>query len=623
MKTIPEQELQLIGEAPELVAAEGNDGPAKFRMVAYTGGAMRPYGWGERAVVDLAGLKFGQKMPVRADHDRNKGVGHTTGVRVEGARLLVEGVVSRGTPEAREIVEAARNGFPWQSSIGAIPEEREFVAAGQYAEVNGQRFRGPLVVVRKARMQEVSFVDVGADGKTSARIAAREGSNVSMEGNDTNVESQDRIDAITTLAADHPKILARALTENWDADRTELEVLRARDREHELQATRDARTAAPGVISRGRVADDAVNLTPKNLTAAMLHAIGASDVAEAQCGADAAQRGQDLLAGGDHHDVLRLAYNARGETAPRNRVVAFEQEMLLQASAATVSLPTILGDVIHKIAAFRYMQRPLNSRQIADVVVRNDFHARNILRMIAGAATQKIGEHGELPSSMLAEETATVEPDTYGLILMVTRKAWLNGPEDILRDMPRLMADDVRRKHEDEFFAALTGEAGSHFNATNANYITGADTALSVAGLSEARQAMREQTDADSRYIDMEPHSVLVAPANESTLRQLLNSDDVARDVSSSDQLATGNPHKGTLVPLIEPRLTDADKAWYLFARPEARPMQLTYVGSEDPKIERVQLPPQQLGWGFRVYLDFGVALGDPRAAVKSLGEAE
>ena len=85
---------------------------------------------------------------------------------------MATGVVSRDTAAAKEVVASARNGFPWQASLGAGVEEYEFVKENQRVTVNGQEFSGPMNVVRKATLGEISFVDLGADGRTSAQVAA-------------------------------------------------------------------------------------------------------------------------------------------------------------------------------------------------------------------------------------------------------------------------------------------------------------------------------------------------------------------------------------------------------------------------------------------------------------------
>ena len=89
---------------------------------------MRIAGWRYPVVVDLAGMAIpSQNRPIRFGHDAASGVGHTDEIRMEDGQLLAAGVVSRETAAAKEVVASARNGFPWQASIGASVDEFEFV----------------------------------------------------------------------------------------------------------------------------------------------------------------------------------------------------------------------------------------------------------------------------------------------------------------------------------------------------------------------------------------------------------------------------------------------------------------------------------------------------------------
>ncbi|HID24726.1 MAG TPA: hypothetical protein EYP14_20325, partial [Planctomycetaceae bacterium] len=148
----------------EAAKAEGDtDAVPRFRMVAYTGDAMRVELLRHPVVVDLKGLSIpSQRRPVRFGHNMYQGVGHTERIGVEGSRLIAEGVVSRDTSAAREVVASGKRGFPWQASIGAAVQRMEFVRAGQTVTVNGRTFEGPIYVVRRAVLGEISFVDLGA-----------------------------------------------------------------------------------------------------------------------------------------------------------------------------------------------------------------------------------------------------------------------------------------------------------------------------------------------------------------------------------------------------------------------------------------------------------------------------
>ena len=214
---------------------------------------MRIAGWRHPVVVDLAGLAIpSQSRPIRFGHDATAGVGHTDNIRVSGGQLEATGVISRDTVAAREVVASSKNGFPWQASIGASVEEFEFVKDKQRVMVNGQEHAGPINVVRKSTLSEISFVDLGADGQTSASVAATadtEPTEIEKEVGMPTAEPETSpvIDATSTVeqiraeAADEleriagirrlyagqfPVLEAKAIREGWDLTKCELEKLR-------------------------------------------------------------------------------------------------------------------------------------------------------------------------------------------------------------------------------------------------------------------------------------------------------------------------------------------------------------------------------------------------------------
>ncbi len=158
--------IQAAADAPA-------DRPKSFSMTAYTGGELRVSRYGDPVVIDLEGLKAEAQIPALRDHDPTQIVGHTEAVEIAG-KVRIQGVVSGGGAAAQEVLAAAKQGFPWRASVGAMPDEGglEYIAAGVSTKVNGKTFRGPLMVARRATLREVSFVAVGADGKTKVTVAA-------------------------------------------------------------------------------------------------------------------------------------------------------------------------------------------------------------------------------------------------------------------------------------------------------------------------------------------------------------------------------------------------------------------------------------------------------------------
>lgn len=157
-------------------AADDKTKARKIDIVGYTGGAMRLGGWYYPVVVALDGVNFSSQIPIyinhSGDYDMNYILGQTDKVEIKKNQILASGQVMGESEEAKQVLALADKGFKWQASIGARPEKTEFVGEGKSVKVNGQSFEGPINVVHKSTLYEISFVARGADNNTSASIAA-------------------------------------------------------------------------------------------------------------------------------------------------------------------------------------------------------------------------------------------------------------------------------------------------------------------------------------------------------------------------------------------------------------------------------------------------------------------
>lgn len=257
----PPETLTLTAQMEISAGADGGDpsaGPGlpRFSMVAYTGGPMRLAGWRYPVVVDLAGLSIpSQSRPIRFGHDASSGVGHSDSIRVDAGKLIAAGVVSRDTAAAREIVVSARNGFPWQASIGAAVERFEFIREGQSVLVNGRQLAGPLNVVRRSTLGEISFVDLGADNNTSASVAASDFAKATSDRhrNQENTNMEDNAANTGTAVTDSDTTTQDAATKNGDSSAAPARDGGAATRQPAPPATVNA--SADGGIAGDPVAD--------------------------------------------------------------------------------------------------------------------------------------------------------------------------------------------------------------------------------------------------------------------------------------------------------------------------------------------------------------------------------
>ena len=636
----------------------------RFSMVAYTGGPMRIAGWRCPVILDLAGLAVpSQNRPIRFGHDMQSGVGHTDEIKIEDGKLLAAGVISRDTAAAREVVVSAGNGFPWQASIGAVVEEFEYVKHNQKATVNGREFSGPVNVVRRATLGEISFVDLGADGQTSASVAAsassleQESSDMdedkdvkgtddgqksevnqttepteTVEGTSQNVEAQDAGSAVAEIRAEalaetrriaairkicggqSTEIEARAIDRGWDETRCELEVLR------------EGRPTAPAVHFR----DNSISGTV--LEAACLMASGLQDTERLfdERTLDAASRrfrGAISL-----QELLLEAAWANGFSGRNFRdsrsVLRFAFKPELEAGFSTIDIGGILSNVANKFLLEGFFSVERTWRNISAVRNVSDFKTVTSYRLIGKDQYEQVAPGGELKHGTLGEENYTNKADTYGLMLTIDRRDIINDDLGAITTVPRKLGRGSGLKINDIFWKTFLDNS-TFFKADNSNYLVGAGSALSIDGLTNAEVAFMDLTDSDGKPIGIMPSIVLVPTALSAVGTQLHKSMEL-RDTNSNVKYPVANPHQGKFRVEVSRYLSNSqytgnsNKAWYLLADPGDLPViEVAFLnGQESPTIETADADFSVLGVRLRGFHDFGVACQDPRAGVKSKGEA-
>jgi len=652
MKATSPIELNCAMEWEPVVAGEGQLTLPRFRMLAYTGSPMRISGWRYPLVVDLAGLSIpSQARPIRLGHDAALGVGHTDTIRVEGGRLVATGIISRDTLAAREVVASSRNGFPWQASIGASVEEADFVKENQTVKVNGQEFVGPLNVVRKATLGEISFVDLGADGHTSAYVAAtQELEDVPVKENDSAISSTpeastsaavpvsaaasaaipdvsaqiraeaaaetERITAIRKLCNGKlPDLEAKAIRENWDLNRCELELLRANRPQapavvviHQPEVTADVLEAACAITGK-------LEGIEKQFSEAALNA------------ADARFHGRFGL-----QDLLMEAAWANGYTGRNFRdsraVLRHAFASKIEAAVSSIDIGGILSNVANKFLLEGFYAVEQTWRSICSIRPVSDFKTVTSYRLIGRDQYEKVAPGGELKHGTLGQESFTNKADTYGLMLSIDRRDIINDDLGAITLVPRKLGRGSGSKLNDVFWTTFLNNA-AFYTAGNKNFLAGVDTALSIDGLTKAEVMFMEQVDGDGKPIGVMP-AILLVPPSLSAMASQLNKALEIRDTTANQKYPIANPHQGKYRAEVSRYLSNttypgnSTKAWYLLAAAgDLAVIEVAFLnGQESPTIETAEADFNVLGVQMRGYHDFGVALQDPRGGVKSKGEA-
>ncbi|MDI9442562.1 MAG: hypothetical protein QM844_00120 [Planctomycetota bacterium] len=648
--------------------ADGKPKLPQFTMVAYTGGPMRIAGWRYPVVVDLAGMAIpSQNRPIRFGHDMQSGVGHTKTIRIEDGRLLAAGVVSRDTAAAREVVVSARNGFPWQASIGASVEEFEFIKENQKAIVNGREFAGPINVVRKSLLGEISFVDLGADGQTSASVAATAPSsqqektqmdeskktvganqNAATDDNATETPADAEAKPASTIEAQYdgpsaeqiraealaesnriseirrhcegqyPEIEARAIREGWTADRCQTEVA--------LEALRRSRPKAPAAHFRDNT------LSGATLEAACLLTAGLEQVDQIFDGPTIEAASRRFRGGIGLQELLLEAAWANGYTGRNFRdsrsVLRFAFRPELEAGFSTIDIGGILSNVANKFLLDGFFSVERTWRNICATRNVSDFKTVTSYRLIGADQYEQVAPGGELKHGTLGQEQYTNKADTYGLMLSIDRRDIINDDLGAITTVPRKLGRGSGLKINDIFWATFLNNS-TFFTVGNKNYVSGADTVLSIDGLTKGEVTFMDQVDPEGKPIGIMPAILLVPTALSAVGSQLYKSMEL-RDTTASTKYPVSNPHQGKFRVEVSRYLSNSQyagnssKAWYLLAEPGDLPViEVAFLnGQESPTIETADADFSVLGVQMRGYHDFGVGLQDPRGGIKAKGEA-
>jgi hypothetical protein len=213
-------------------------------------------------------------------------------------------------------------------------------------------------------------------------------------------------------------------------------------------------------------------------------------------------------------------------------------------------------------------------------------------------------------------------------MLSIDRRDIINDDLGAITTVPRKLGRGSGLKINDIFWTIFLDNA-TFFAAGNNNYLEGADTVLSIDGLTKAETTFMEQVDTDGKPIGVMPAVLLVPPALSAMATQLNKSLEL-RDTSTSTKYPVSNPHQGKFRSEVSRYLSNlqyagnSQKAWYLLADPADLPViEVAFLnGQESPVIETAEADFNVLGVRMRGYHDFGVALQDPRGGLKSKGEA-
>jgi len=309
-------------------------------------------------------------------------------------------------------------------------------------------------------------------------------------------------------------------------------------------------------------------------------------------------------------------------------VLRFAFQPHLEAGFSTVDVGGILSNVANKFLLEGFFSVERTWRNICAVRNVSDFKTVTSYRLVGKDQYEQVAPGGELKHGTLGEEQYTNKADTYGLMLTIDRRDIINDDLGAITTVPRKLGRGSGLKINDVFWKTFLANS-SFFTTGNKNYVEGADTVLSIDGLTKVEVAFMDQVDSDGKPIGIMPAILLVPTALSAIGTQLYKSMEL-RDTTASTKYPVSNPHQGKFRIEVSRYLSNSQytgnssKAWYLLSDPNDLPViEVAFLnGQESPTIETADADFNVLGVQLRGFHDFGASLQETRAGCKAKGEA-
>lgn len=243
-------------------------------------------------------------------------------------------------------------------------------------------------------------------------------------------------------------------------------------------------------------------------------------------------------------------------------------EIATRGLHSTSDFPEILANVANKTLRDAYQESPVTWEPVVRRTTTSDF--KEITRAQLGDAPKlkERLETGEYEYGSISESAEKYSVKDYGRVVAVSRKLLINDDLNAFTRLPEMYGRQARNLESDLIWAIVTGnplmaDGNALFSSAHGN-LAGSGSAIDVASLGEAREAMRLQTSLDGSKLNIRPRYMYVPAALETKADQVTVQ-------TTPDQASTVNPFaaggRSALIAAAEPRLDDdSSTAWYLMA---------------------------------------------------------
>lgn len=302
---------------------------------------------------------------------------------------------------------------------------------------------------------------------------------------------------------------------------------------------------------------------------------------------------------------------------------SLSKQDVIKRALATTDYPDLLTSTVNRQLRRYYTPQNSNWQQLSQRTTVNDFREKTGLEFDGNATFQKIAEGGEYKAkSELKTGKATIKVDTYGHLIVITRKAMINDDLDVLSRIPKEVAQGALDLQADMVFGLLnaghtttkTPDNVALFHAaSHSNYVS-TGTAMSETTINDGIVAMAKQKSPAGKLLNIQP-KYLVVPLEKVMLAKKLMAGITAGTTNDVNTL------QGALEIITDARLSAVSAiSWYLFAGNQVEGLMHAYLEGEEGLYTDSRTDFMTDNIETKARLEFGVAAWNHRAWFKNTG---
>lgn len=541
-----------------------------------------------REVLLMSGCELPDRVPLQDTHSRHTTgatLGSASGFQVQGDELHCQIEFSK---EARADGTATKvqEGHLTDLSVGYAVLDGYMVPEGQTVFHDGRGFDGPLQLVTKWKIKELSICPIGADPRAKIRSYQNGGKKMPDTIPDTKTrteadiraEERARVAEITAMCSRFgcDEIGKTMVESGATVDQARAKVVDYLDKTN----------TRPGLAIDGPMANVQVGAIDEEKRAAAI--VDGLILRSGGRVTDPAPGANDFR----HSSLVEIAKmsltyaGVRTNGMDPNRVI---KQALQARMHSTSDFSAILAAVSQKTLRQEYELSPGTFALWTRPTTANDFKPIHRTQLSEAPGLVEVPEAAEYQYGSFGESEEIYSIITLGRMFSVTRQAIINDDLNALVRVPRAFAMAARRTLNKMVYAILLNNPNmADANALFSNEHSNLDShgAISIAKLSTARKNMRLQQGLQGEVLNIAPRFLIVPAELETESDEILNT---MEGYTEGEGTSRRNPFYRKLELVVDPELdADTNLSWFLAADPLAiDTIEVAYLhGNQTPYLE-------------------------------------